>query len=279
MVQPIRLLILLFVFASLFSCRKESLHRYANQKDIPLSEYNELIELCDTASLKTYEDFDNRISRIQDIFATYQDKRGAFPTIYKAITHAAVVSIANGDYQDTEYTLKFAIEFSKRYLYYLKHHLLNEPLEYHWDLYYRHAMNNTSVTRLVLEGINAHVTLDMTRSLAQTGVYKAYENDWLLFGDKTVASVPDFLTELQQEYNTDASGIFKVFFVGDIFDPVFGEGATINFGFNMLRMDAFHHALFMLQSAETTGIEKQLKNSFNGRETIFDLLDKMKLIP
>ncbi len=272
----------LFLFIGLvffISCQKENQHIYVNQKNIPIGEYNELITLCDTASLKTYEDFDMRIARIQEIFSSHNDRRGAFPTVYKAITHAAVVSIANQDYHDNAYTLKFSIEFSKRYLSFLKHHLLNESLEYHWDLYYNHAMSNTTVTRLVLEGINAHVTIDMTRSLAKTGVYKNYEGDWLLFGDKTVASVPGFLIELKEEYHTDASGIFHVFFVGDILDPIFGEGATINFGFNALRMDAFNNARWMLQSSNTTGIEQNLKKSFYGREAIFDVLDKMKLLP
>ncbi len=270
----------LFIVLGLFiSCQKEHKNIYANQKDIPLTEYNELISLCDTASLVTYEDFDVRIARIQEIFSSHNDKRGAFPTVYKAITHAAVVSIANHDYQDNTYTLKFSIEFSKRYLYYLKMHLLNEHLEYHWNLYYQNAMSITSVTRLVLEGINAHVTIDMTQSLAQTGVYKSYEADWLLFGNKSVASVPGFLIELKEEYHTDASGIFHVFFVGDMLDPIFGQGATINFGFNMLRMDAFNNALFMLQSSNTKGIEQNLKNSFYAREAIFDMLDKMKLTP
>ena len=59
--------------------------------------------------------------------------------------------------------------------------------------------------------------------MANTGAYRDYKNDWLLFGDKTVASVPDFLIELKNEYHTDASGIFNVFFVGDLFDAVFGE--------------------------------------------------------
>lgn len=267
------------VFIFFISCKKENKISYVNQKDIPLAEYNELIALCDTVSLKTYEDFDTRIARIQEIFSLHNDKRGAFPTVYKAITNTAVISLAHQDYQDNAYTLKFSIEFSKRYLYYLKHHLLNEPLEYHWDLYYNHAMNNTTITRLVLEGINAHVTIDMTRALAQTGAYRNYQSDWLLFGDKTVASVPDFLIELKEEYHTDASGIFNVFFIGDIVDSVFGAGATINFGFNVLRMDAFNNALFMIQSTNDQQIETNLKKSFYDRETIFDALDKMKLTP
>lgn len=271
---------LIFIVLNLaISCKKSDGHSYINQGDIPLAEYNELIALCDTVTLSTYEDFDSRLSRIQEIFSSHQDKRGAFPTIYKAITHAAVISIANRDYHDNTYTLSFSMEFSKRYLYYLKHHLLNEPLEQHWDLYYTHAMGGTSVTRLVLEGINAHVTIDMTRSLAATGVYKEYVSDWLLFGNKTVSSVPGFLTELQDEYDTDASRVFQVFFAGDLLDPIFGQGATITFGFNVLRMDAFNNAIRMIQSANDQPIETGLRQSFNDREAIFDLLDKLKLLP
>lgn len=265
---------------TVLSCKKETQQQYVNQKNIPIVEYNELIALCDTTSLKTYEDFDYRITRIQEIFSSHNDKRGAFPTIYKAITHAAVESIANQDYHDNAYTLKFSIEFSKRYLSFLKHHLLNEPLEYHWNLYYQHAFGGYHNTRLVLEGINAHVTIDMVRSLATTGVYSDYKTDWILFGDKTVASVPLFLDELKQEYNTDASGIFKVFFVGDILDPIFGQGATINFGFNVLRLDAFNNALFIKENpANSIQVEKNIQKSFQERENLFDAIDKLNLTP
>ncbi len=261
----------------LFSCQKENV--VTNQWNLPDAAFNELLLLCDTSTLKTYADFDARIDRIQELFSSNKDNRGAFPTVYKAITHAATVYIAHRDYQDSLFINDFAMDFSKRYLYILKHHLLNEPIEYHWKMYYQHCYDKYTITRLVLEGINAHLTIDLTRSLATVGANRSNQDDWILFGDKTVIAFPGFLDELQQEYHTDASGIFNVFFAGDILDSIFGEGATINFGFNLLRMESFNNSIQLQQTDKSIQTEKVMQKSFYDKETIFTMLDDMKLTP
>ena len=261
------------------SCQTEQEALANNQWDLTIDEFEELVALCDTASLFTFEDFEQRIYRIQDIFAGHQDARGAFPTVYKAITHAAVVGLQNSQYNDPEYSLKFALDFSKRYLHVLEDHLYNRPLEYHWQVYYDHAQANTHITKMVLEGINAHLTIDLTRALAHTGVYPEFIDDWLLFGDNTVQSVPGFLEELQVEYDTDASDVFGVFFIGDLLDAFLGDGATINFGFNLLRKDAFDNALRLQNPAITRQIEWKMKQNFWDREGLIDLVDHMNMTP
>jgi hypothetical protein len=264
----------------MLSCSKDDSDAlYINQGSLSSEAFNELIDLCDTEALTSFEQFDHVISRIQQIFADHNDPRGAFPTVYKAITTAAVESLADGLYQDEVYSNIFAMDFSRRYLHYLEDHLMNRPLDYQWEVYYRHAMDNHHITRLVLEGINAHLTLDLTRALGHTGVRPEFEDDWILFGDVTVQSVPGFLVELQEEYNTDASGIFNVFFIGDLLDLVFGEGATINFGFNLLRIDAFNNALAMQDPMMQDRIEANLERAFWERHQIIGLLDEFNLTP
>lgn len=251
----------------------------ANQWNLPLDAYEELLALCDTASLLTFAAFENRINRIQDIFAAHNDPRGAFPTVYKAITTAALASLGEGMYQDPEYSNKFALDFSKRYLYYLEHHLRGDPLEPHWELYYRHAQEGAHITRLVLEGINAHLTLDLTNALADTRVPLDFRDDWILFGDVTVLSVPDFLEELENEYHTDASYAFGVFFVGDFLDQFLGEGATVNWGFNLLRIDAFNNAIALQDPEKRPAVQARMWDHFWEREAILEILDNMEMTP
>lgn len=267
----------LLIFVSLcFACKKQDTH---NQWNLNTSDFNELIKLCDTSTLIDYAQFGKRLDRIQYIFANANDRRGAFPTVYRAITNAAIVSINNGDYKDSLFIYAFAMDFSKRYLYILKDHLLGSPIEYHWELYYKHCKLNHSITRLVLEGINAHLTIDLTRSLAQVGVKNLHQDDWILFGDKTVIAVPGFLEELKLEYKTDASGIFNVFFFGDLIDIFLGNGFTINLGFNLLRMEAFNFAIPLQDADKKFYIEQKMKNSFYTKEDIFVFLDNLKLTP
>lgn len=270
----------LMALLALWGCQKDdAAPQYVNQGNIPLNEYEELIALCDTAALLSFAQFDGVIARIQQIFADHGDARGAFPTVYKAITTAAVNSLADGAYEDESYSNKFALDFSKRYLYFLKSHLLNEPLEFHWEEYYRHALEGHHITRMVLEGINAHLTIDLTRALAHTGVYPDFQDDWILFGDITVQSVPGFLDELQAEYHTDGSDVFGVFFIGDIIDAIFGEGTAVHFGFNLLRVDAFDRALALQDPQRAHRIEADMARSYHERQALIALVDELGLTP
>lgn len=274
------LIITVFLLVAVLSCTtEEGPSAEWNYWDLTVGEFNELIALCDTASLVTFEDFDYRIERIQEIFAGHRDPRGAFPTVYKAITRAALTGLQNGEYQDPDYSLKFVIDFSKRYLHILEDHLYDRPLEFHWQLYYDHARQDKHITRMVLDGINAHLTIDLSRALGHTGVYPEFEDDWILFGNNTVLSVPGFLEELQAEYDTDASDVFGVFFIGDLIDALFGEGTAVNFGFNLLRIDAFNNGLRLQNPEIEVYIERKMERDFRDRAALIDLIDRMGMTP
>jgi hypothetical protein len=44
-------------------------------------------------------------------------------------------------------------------------------------------------------------------------------------------------------------------------------------------MDAFKNALFMQHMININQVEHNIKKSFNEREAIFDVMDKLKLLP
>ena len=121
-------LLILFIF---FSCSKDDQTvRFTNQHNLSDADFNELLELCDTATFHSFVDFDYRIGRIQEIFSSNNDNRGAFPTVYKMITTGAIESIDEGAYNDPIYSEKFAVDFSERYMVILKDHLLGKEVEY-----------------------------------------------------------------------------------------------------------------------------------------------------
>jgi hypothetical protein len=275
--SPIIALIMLVLISA--SCTKESTVEM-NQWNLSDTHFDELLQLCDTSTLVTYEDFQARLDRILEIFVLYQDPRGAFPSVYKAITDAGILSLNEDadDYENAQFAYDFGIHFSKSYLKFLKLHLLNQPLEHHWELYYRYCFEEKNITRLVVEGINAHVTIDLPRSLAAVNVVRANKNDWIVFGERVVEVVPDFLEKLEEDYGADASGIFNVYILGDMVDPILGEGTMISMGFNMLRLDAFENAIRMQNPDNTIFVERKMERSFYEREGMIDLLDRMGLM-
>ncbi len=272
-------LYLIFVFVIISCSKNQEEVFFSNQRDLSDADFNELLELCDTATFDAFVDFEYRISRIQEIFASNNDNRGAFPTVYKMITAGAIESMNAGLYEDPVYSEKFAVDFSERYMVYLKNHLLGNPIEFHWESYYENAFNGTNITKLVLQGINAHLTIDLTRALGYTGVYPEFRQDWIAFGDNTVKNVPSFLEELKEDYNTDASEMFGLFFVGDIIDGFMGEGTAVNFGFNLLRVNAFKVALWLQHEDRVDFMEKKIKEDYWKLEHLITQIDKMGLTP
>jgi hypothetical protein len=273
------LIAIIVLVLTTFSCSKEPIKKL-NQWQLSDEHFNELLELCDTNTLHTYEDFQTRLNRILEIFVDYQDPRGAFPSVYKAITDAGLTSLTEDAaiYENSQFAYDFGLHFSKSYLKFLKLHLLNELLEHHWELYYRYCKEQKHITRLVVEGINAHVSIDLPRSLAAVDVVRENKNDWILFGERVVEVVPEFLEKLEQDYGADASGIFNVYILGDMVDQFLGEGSMISIGFNLLRLDAFENAIRMQDPDKTIFIERKMEKSFYEREGMIDMLDRMGLM-
>lgn len=275
-----RYLLPLLAVLFLAACEKDTAEPvYAHQDAIPLNEYEELIALADTSTLSGFAEFGARMERIQDIFAAYGDRRGAFTTLYAATTRATLATFTEANYDDFEYAQRMVLDFSKRYLYALHNHLLGRQEEFHWKPYYENARKDIHVTRLIFEGINAHITIDLARSLAHTGLQAGFEADFVRIGDNITPIVPEFLADLQNDYQTDAAELFGLYFVGDIVDAVFGEGAAVSFGFNLIRMEAFQSGLRLQVPALREREERRLRDDFRDRAAFVLLIDELGLTP
>lgn len=273
-------LLLLLPLALLVSCETgEPAVPAPNPGPLPQDAFNEMLVLTDTSTLAEFADFNARMDRIQSIFADYADPRGAFATLYEATTRASADGFEEGIYENDDYTHAMVIDFSKRYLYALHDHLLGLPSEFHWQVYFDHAASGKSITRLLLDGINAHITIDLARSLAHTGAYPEFEDDFVLIGDNITPAVPEFLEVLQADYGVDAEALFNVFFVGDIFDAIFGEGATVNFGFNLIRMEAFESGLILQVPDRAHDMQRGLEYRFEEKARLIALIDALGLLP
>lgn len=259
------------------SCKKEQPKTH-NQWKLNDADFQTVLTLSDTSTLTNLDEAGERLAEIQDVFSNIGDRRGAYPTILKAVTNYAISSFALENYKNTALMRAFYLDFVKRYLGALHEHLLGNKLEYHWDTYYRYAKVEHNVSRLVLEGINAHFSIDMARAVALSKLNKSNQGDWDKFGTETLDAVSSFNDELFVEYEVNAEEVFKLFFIGDLVNGLLGEGSATKFGYQMLRNEALSNGI-LLQLSTNGNVEQNMKVAFTKKDNVILALDKMQMLP
>jgi len=269
----------IFLFILLFiSCKKEQ-PETNNQWKLNDTDFQRLLELSDSSTLTDLNEAGERLAEIQDIFSYIEDRRGTYTTILKAITNYAISSFEIEGYENTDLMKSFYMDFVARYLGTLHEHLLGNKLEYHWDTFYRYAKVEHNVSRLVLEGINAHFTIDMARSVAKFGINKTNRADWDKFGNETIDAVSSFTDELYVEYEVNAEDVFKLFFIGDLINDLLGEGSATKFGYQILRNEALSNGILLQLSAGSGNVERNMQVAFMQTDNAIMGLDKLQMLP
>lgn len=260
------------------SCKKEN--GFANQATISDADYNELIALSDTSNMTSENDVKYKVENITNIFHKYNDNRGLFPLVYLQVINQALLSMHNEPekYDDLVKTKAIVIAFSKRFLYNLQDHLLGKKSpEYHWRQYYVLCFSNQPKLRMACAGLNAHLTVDLAFAVADVHGQKAFKNDFLQFGEALVKGAPDIIEELRSQYGVESGDLFNGLFIGDIIDPIFGEGTTTHFAFQYIRDDAYNNGQ-LLQGPRPDQAQQLLYNNWKAREKILDDLVTSGLI-
>lgn len=268
----------IFLLVLLFGSCKKELPKTNSQWKLNDTDFQTALTLADTSTLTNLDKAGERLAEIQDIFSNAGDRRGAYPTILKAVTNYAISSFALENYKNTTLMRVFYLDFVKRYLGTLHEHLLGNRLEYHWDTYYRYAKVDNNVSRLVLEGINAHFSIDMARAVAMSKLNKSNQADWDKFGTETIDAVSSFNDELFVEYEVNAVEVFKLFFIGDLVNGLLGEGSATKFGYQMLRNEALSNGI-LLQLSTNGNVEQNMKVAFIKKDNVILALDKMQMLP
>ena len=199
-----------------------------------------LIRLSDPDTVTGIKDFAERVEEISRIFIAAGDPRGAFPALYKVITHRAHASIDAQSYGDNAWASKLVTDFGDLYLKNLHAHLTGGNVSPGWQRYYTLAANpNASLERLVSVGATVHLVVDLPNSLARIGTPTERQEDFMHFGDILLHGYEEMLEAAKAGHGIDMSEIFGLFVFGDIADAHHGEGTATRFGFQTIRRKAW----------------------------------------
>lgn len=250
------------------------------QDAITSQEMNELLLLSDTSNMTSELMVEDKLSRITHIFQIHNDNRGLFPLVYQQTTHQALLSLKNEPekYTDIEKAKAITIAFAKRFLFNLHDHLTGNETEYHWKNYYALCFSHQSQLRILSAGLNAHLTVDLARSVYDVNGDSIFKNDYIQFGEALVKATPFIIDELHSQYNVESGYLFHGLFIGDIIDPLFGKNFTTQFAFQFIREEAFQNGQYLLSPAAYENAQKALHINWQFREQLLDQLVKSKLI-
>ncbi|MFC6152445.1 DUF5995 family protein [Nocardioides yefusunii] len=185
------------------------------------AENSALLAAASPTGLSTISDVKQRLATVNSILAARGDARGTFPLVYEVIVDETIASLDAGIFTHRAWAEQLAVSFAAEYFRNLDAHLRGRTtlttLTTYWRDYYRLAADCTrSPGRIVGQGIINHLVDDLPRTLKAVGTTTGHRADYDLYGTALVTATPQIIETFQAHYDVDLSGLFQLYFVGNV---------------------------------------------------------------
>lgn len=282
---------LLLSFILLFtSCKKEKQHLLSEQNIAVAGsgttyyndeDYLKLLELTDTSKIYTITELKYSMNSIVVILNKYNDRAGAFPTLYNVITNVAYTTLINSPSPYAAEGRAFMNEFAKHFLRNFHSYLKGNDIEPAWMNYFvRVAQNKNTILHLAMSGINAHITYDIPFVLKNINATNEFEADFREYTDFIAAAYPDAAAEMALRYQVqNAEKAFQLFEIGQALDGIMGEGFTTHMIVDVLRTESWKRGMDLVYTRKTIDQMRTICfQSFKDRENLLQAADDAKLL-
>ncbi|MEV6061334.1 DUF5995 family protein [Nocardia asteroides] len=195
----------------------------------------EIARLSDTAtisgdgSLARLEDAVARHHRITEILVEHRDLRGLFAIGLDGVEYAAVMPLQRDPaaFADREYAHAISTELLRRFLDNLHAEFTGGVVEPQWAHYFALAQDcGASRARTAMAGYNAHLTVDLTYSVAAVGSTPDNAPDYFEIVASIAAAGDVIIERTKAVYGADLGPLWRFYFVGEGLDQLFGAGVA-----------------------------------------------------
>ncbi|MFN8238203.1 MAG: DUF5995 family protein [Chitinophagales bacterium] len=245
------------------------------------ADYLRLLKLSDTTKIYTISELKYSMNEMVLLFNKYNDRAGAFPTLYNVITNVAYNSLIHSTTPHAADGRAFMNEFAKHYIRNLHAYLLGDSIEPAWNNYYqRVADNQNSILHLAMSGINAHITYDIPFVLLNIQAKDEFEQEFKAYTDFIAGAYPEAAAEMRLQYDVkNADEAFKLFGIGDFIDGILGTGFTTHAVVDILRTESWQRGMDLMHDKRTVAqMHLYCFQSFKDREGILQAGDDAKLL-
>ncbi|TWS29111.1 hypothetical protein FK530_09880 [Tsukamurella conjunctivitidis] len=196
-----------------------------------------IVALSDPRALPTaptfasLDDLAVRQRGIADILAAHRDRRGLFGVGMDGVIRDAVTPTQRNEagLDDPRYTKSLSIDLVSRYLRAVHAQWTGGAVPQWWGNYFRLAARcELPPGRVAMAGYNAHITVDLAYTVAQTRSTPANALDFYRIVD-SIAKNGNVIPERSKRiYDADLWGLWTFYFFGQGLDRLVGAGVASN---------------------------------------------------
>ncbi len=192
----------------------------------------EIAALSDTstlggAPLDRLTDGISRNHRIAEILTSHQDRRGLFPVGLDTVEQDAVLPLQRDPaaFADRDYAHAISLDLLQRWLHNVHLAFTGGLPEPHWAHYFALAAQcEVSGGYVAMAGYNAHLTVDLARSVAAVGSRPDNAGDYFAIVDAIASDGPAVVAATKSAYGVDFGPLWRFYFIGEGLDRVTGQG-------------------------------------------------------
>jgi hypothetical protein len=193
-----------------------------------------IAELSDTgtltgSALRRLEEAVDRHRRITEILVAHRDPRGVFALGLDAVERAAVLPLQRhpASFDDPEWAHRISLELLSRFLRTVHAEFTGAPVDPHWAHYFALARHcELSPARVAMAGYNAHLSVDLSYSVAAVGSTAANAGDYFRIVDAIAQHGALIVDATKAVYGGDLGPLWRFYFVGEGLDLVVGRGVA-----------------------------------------------------
>lgn len=181
------------------------------------------------SSLGQLEQAVDRHRRITEILVAHRDLRGVFALGLDAVEHAAVLPLQRdpASIDDPEWAHRISLELLSRFLHTVHAEFTGAPADPHWAHYFALARRcELSPARVAMAGYNAHLTVDLSYSVAAVGSTTANARDYSRIVDAIALHGALIVEATKAVYGGDLGPLWRFYFLGEGLDLLLGRGVA-----------------------------------------------------
>lgn len=250
-------------------------------------EVDSIAALSDTSILtgspmRRLEDAIERHHRITDILMRHRDRRGLFLIGLDLSEQRAVMPLQRDPaaFAHPDYAHAVSLELARRILVNFHGEFASGAVEPHWAQYFSLAADcGVSGARVAMAGYNAHLTVDLTYSVAAVGARPEDAGDHFKIVDGIARVGSRIINRTKAAYGVDIGPLWRFYFLGEGLDRLVGQGVATgpmleaaDDGYNVT---VFGNGLALQNPTVHDATVAEIRTLYQSNETAFDVLARL----
>ncbi|SNY74802.1 hypothetical protein SAMN04244553_0339 [Nocardia amikacinitolerans] len=193
-----------------------------------------IIELSDTSaltgtSLQRLEQAVDNHQRIAEILVEHRDRRGLLALGLDVVERSAVMPLQRDPaaFDDREWAHNISLDLLSRFLRAVHAEFTGAAAEPQWAHYFALTKQcHLSAARVAMAGYNAHLTVDLSRSVAAVRGTIANAPDYFRIVDAIASNGFLIVDATKATYGGDLGPLWRFYFLGEGLDAALGAGVA-----------------------------------------------------